>query len=496
MKISQTKLNAIANYANFIVLGALNFALSPLLATAMGPASFGLWKASLRYLEFATTADGRSTQALKWLVAYRSAKLDDDGKRREVGASMALWLAWLPLLLAVLAFIIFIAPHAIKGVPASDFAALRWTCAILGLNVVIAGLIGVPDAVLTGTNQGFRSMNINTIFLIVSNIAMVVAALMGGNLIVLATITVVCSAINGFFTLLSARRRVSWWGVKKPSFSDVKNISQFSGWTMGWSLVQMLLMSTEIILVGYLLGALDVARYTFTSYVVQFALSMCLLTTSAIAPRIGLLLGEGNGQDAAELVRQTREIILTIATVTAAAILLFNKSFVGLWAGAQSYLGDPVNGLMVATFFQLALARCEAQIQDVGLNIRHKVLTGALSAILGIALGWAGFAIFHNLVFVFAGILSGRMLMTVLFPRFVDRMIDNADLPIGRTIVAILLLILCYFIGLRIEVKSWLLLILSGAVAIPPLLLVAFWTIFSSSTRNKIVLYFNRLSKK
>lgn len=492
MKIGQTKLNAIANYANFIVLGALNFALSPLLASSLGPASFGLWKASLRYLEFATTADGRSTQALKWLVAYRAAQLDDDSKRREVGASMALWLAWLPLLLAALAFIVFIAPHAIKGVPPSEFSTLRWTCAILGLNVVIAGLIGVPDAVLTGTNQGFRSMNINTMFLIVSNVAMLAAAMMGGNLILLATITVLCSALNGFFTLLSARRRVSWWGVKKPTLADVKGISQFSGWTMGWSLVQMLLMSTEIILVGYLLGALEVAKYTFTSYVVQFALSMCLLTASAIAPKIGLLLGEGQRADAASLVRQTREIILSIATITAAAILLFNKSFVTLWAGAQSYLGDPVNGLMVATFFQLALARCEAQIQDVGLNIRQKVLTGALSAALGIFLGWLGFVIFHNLAFVFAGILLGRMLMTALFPRFVDRMFDKAAFPFGRVLVAALLLILCYFVGLRIEVRQWLLLALSGATAAPLLILVTFWAILSSSTRNRIVSYFNR----
>ena len=82
---TETRRNFFAYYANFIATAVIGFFINPLMLAALGPLVFGVWKSLQRYLDFATLADGRSAQALKWIVASRS-NLPDDEKRRDIGA--------------------------------------------------------------------------------------------------------------------------------------------------------------------------------------------------------------------------------------------------------------------------------------------------------------------------------------------------------------------------------------------------------------------------
>ena len=69
---SDTRRNLVTYYLNFVVSAVVGFIVNPLLLGALGPLLFGVWKSLQRYLDFATVADGRASQALKWIVANRS----------------------------------------------------------------------------------------------------------------------------------------------------------------------------------------------------------------------------------------------------------------------------------------------------------------------------------------------------------------------------------------------------------------------------------------
>ncbi|MCK1341638.1 hypothetical protein IVB38_38070 [Bradyrhizobium sp. 38] len=481
-----TKLNAIALYVNFGVLALLGLFINPLLVQSLGAADFGTWKSLLRLLDLSGVADGRATQALKWIVAHRSRDNDEFELRRAITASIIMWLFWLPVLLLAISAVIYFLPSLINGLAADHLSVARWTALILGSNIILSAMVGIPDAVLIGTNQGYRSTVITTVFVVLSSAAMLVMAQAGYNLPTLALITLMTGMLNGLCTWLVARRRIAWWGLAKPARSDIVRFAGFSNWTSVWGLVQLLLISSELLLISFLSGPIAVTKYTFTSYAVQFALSICLMTGSAVTPRLGGLIGARDLKLAGSLVNQTREILLAIMTVSGAGILLLNRTFVSTWVGPEQYMGDHINALMVIAFLQLAHIRFEAQVQDVGLDISRKVLVGLASACLSLLLAGLCYYAFGSLESLYAGLIIGRLPASFVLPQLVAKLVPispyNRRGIIGLGITAIGAILIAPFFNQH----GWLAFSLTSALILIVLSGLSLACIVSPETRSVI----------
>lgn len=438
--MSGTKLNAIALYGNFIVMALLGLVISPFLVQHLGPASFGIWKSCQRIFDLSSAADGRATQALKWVIAHQTHLADDAKRQRDIGASFVIWLMWLPILLVAVSMLVYLLPWFLNGLTSDQVAMTRWVGAILGANVILSAVLNVPDAVLFGTNQAYRSVVLTTWFVVVANVGMLVAAWLGYDLPTLAGITLACAFLNGVSTWLVARRKVQWWGIRMPQRADISRLLRFSNWTLGWVLVQTLLLSAEVFLIGFLIDPVTVTRYNFVSFVIQFALSICLMTGSAVTPRLGALIGAGDARAARSIICRTRDLLIAAITVSGSAIILLNRGFVSTWIGPEYYLGDAVNALMVITFLQLALVRFDAQVQDVGLQIRSKVLFGLAGAIGSLLLAAVSYLISRSLAGLLVGLVIGRAPLSLLLPRLVVEMVPGAHYDY-RSICAMLAIV-------------------------------------------------------
>ncbi|UPK25702.1 polysaccharide biosynthesis protein [Bradyrhizobium sp. 195] len=484
--MNETKLNAIALYANFVVMALLGLAINPLLVQSLGATDFGIWKSLLRLLDLSGVADGRATQALKWIVAHGSRKDDDLTLRRAVAAAILMWLFWLPVLLLAVSGVIYLLPSLINGVTADHLTLARWAALALGINVILSALLGIPDAVLIGTNQGYRSIVLTTTFLVISNGLMLLAARADFGLPTLGLITLGSTVLNGTFTWWVARKRVKWWGIAKPMRSDVSRFAGFSNWTLVWALVQLLLLSSELLLISAMSGPVAVTEYTFTSYSIQFALSICLMTGSAVTPSLGALIGSADFTGAGKLVRQTREILLAVMTVSGAGILLLNKAFVSVWIGPEYYMGDALNALMVIAFLQLSHIRLEAQIQDVGLNISKKVLVALAATVVSLLLAGLLFLVFGSLESIYLGLIIGRLLASILLPRLVSGLVPIPAYHWRGIGVLAMVVAASIFAAPFVNPHGWLALLLTAAMAFVVLTGIALAFIVSRETRSLI----------
>ena len=443
---ADTRRNVLAYYLNFSVVALVGLAVNPLLLGALGPLLFGAWKSLQRYLDFATVADGRASQALKWIVASRTT-LSQEEKQRDVGAAIIVWFRWLPATMLVATAVTVAIPLLIKGMPEDTRSNVYAAAAILAANTVLAGLLSLPDAVLTGTNQGYKSMLVTTIAFIISNIAMLVAAFAGWPLWSLAAIVLGAAVLNAIITLLVARRAVSWWGVLRPSPLDLRRVFGYSAWTLGWVGVEKLFLSGELIVISVMIGAAAVTQYTFTAYVMQFILTIALVTASGFMPALGSQLGALELGAAAAGARSVRHLVLGITVIGSAAVLSFNGIFVTLWVGPQQYLGTSVNALLVVCGLQLALIRMDGQILDVTMRIGPKVLMGIVSSAGGIAAGCVSYALSQNLAIALLATIVLRSASNLAYPVFVSKSIPGSGLPWQPVVLGGSLLIVSFATG-------------------------------------------------
>lgn len=433
---SDLKMNTIALYGNFVIVAVIGVIFSPMLVRLLGQEQFGIWKGSLRLLDLTAVADGRATQALKWVVAHDDSREDTANKQRMIGASLLVWCIWLPILLGGLTLVVVGLPSFIGGISERNLPIARLAVMILGANMVMTALLGIPDALLVGTNQGWRSYLLTTFYLVLSNVGMVIAGYLGFGIIGVAASTMIFSVLNGVSTYFVARARIPWLGVKLPSIKQLKQLLNFSNLTMVWMIVRMVMLASDVLLIGYFSGAQLVSRYTFFAYVTQFALSICLMTSSAAAPKLGSLIGSGQMAEAAARLKQLRAMLFCTIIVLAGGIILCNQAFVSLWIGPQFYLGDPANLMMVAVLVQLALIRFEGQIQDVSLTIGKKVLWGAIFTALSFALAAAFYSATGSLAMMFTGLLLGRLPLNFVFAMLVHRMVPGGGYDLrGHTIM-------------------------------------------------------------
>jgi len=485
--LAQAKKNALAYYANFMVAGLLTFFVTPWLVRYLGTAQFGIWKACQKLMDVAGVADGRSMQALKWVIATHESD-DAEVKQRAVGSALRVWLCFLPLLLVLLTALVIVAPMAVKSGVFAEGNMVRLAVAILGLNVILAPMLGIPDAVLIGTNNGYRSVGVQTFWLIASNAVMLVVAYLGHGVVELALVALVATIANAVCVFIVARKKIGWFGVKQPRRDETAAFFRFSGWVLVWALVERLLLSSEVLLLGWLSGPRVVTEYSVTSYVAQFAVAACLLTGSAVTPGLGKLIGARDERSVVSVVRSLREVVLAMATLFAGAMLLLNKSFVSVWMGGQFYLGNSENVLISLLFLQLVLIRGEAQIHDLGLRIRGRSLAGLIGSVAGGLFAAVAYSHYQSVLAVLVALLVARFLIL-----FVARYQADTDVVGGAQKMALsyvgsgLILALSAAAATLVNVDGWASLCALGVLVVALLALACVFLVMTSSTRKLLL---------
>jgi O-antigen/teichoic acid export membrane protein len=480
--------NAAANYVNFGVVAAAGFALNPVLLRNLGASNFGLWRASQRMLDFASVADGRTAQALKWIVAHGAARRDASTQQRQhVGAALVLWALWLPVLLAVAVTVGLLLPVLLRDSAYSP-GLTRLVGLSLGLNVVLYGVLSIPDSVLVGVNRGYLSTNITTGVTAATSAVMAALAIAGRGPLALALTLPLSAVVNAFLTWRVARRRVAWWGAEWPSRGQVRDMAAFSGWTLAWQATNKLLLSADLVLVGVFIGLEAAASYTFTTYLAQFVAGACQLTTSALMPPLGAALGSGEYATSSKVATITRSLTLAMATTMACGIVLLNRLVVGAWVGGTHYLGLLVTTIVALDLVQCSLLRTDAQILDSGLRIARSVVVTTTFTIAGVVLAIPVYQLTQSLPWMLVALVAPRLVPTLALPRMVRVLVHGGAVPrrdhilSGATFVTVVLLAAAQT---TLELPSWLIAV--GDAIVGSGLLVLLWALTPEPIRERVV---------
>ncbi len=431
----KASLNSVATALNQGARAIVGFVVNPLLLRYLGDVTFGHWQVVYRLIGQTNPAGGRPSEALKWFIANRQSSDDLQVKRQAVASAIVVWLIFIPVLLPIGAVVGWFAPIWLH-VPPADYAVVRLTAAVLVAGVVIMGLTNIPWAALAGENLGYKRMGITAAFEFVGGGLMVVAAVSGAGLVGLAVATVVVTVMSGALFLWLARRYIPWFGVARPEASAVRRFLGLSWWFLLWNFVTRITMGGDIVVLGIAGSATQVTTYSLTRFIPLTITSAVTSVIFGMAPGLGGLIGAGEMVRAARVRSETMAVAWLMATVAGAGVLLWEESFLRLWVGQRYFPGVGPTLLIVLMILQLTFIRVDANIIDLTLNIRRKVLLGLLSAALSIGFAWFLVARLDlGIGGVAAGFIAGRAVQSVTYPLMIGRILA---IPTSAQVVAML----------------------------------------------------------
>lgn len=483
-------LSAALDYGARLVVGLL---INPLMVAGLGNYLYGVLQILGRLILYLSAASGRPTQALKWTIANQQASIDYDRKRRNVGGAIAVWLIFLPILTAIGVFLVWFAP-AWLAAPPQLATIVRLAAAIMVVDLILTSLSDVPQSVLQGENLGYKRMGLSTLLVFVGGGGFTAIALyLKTGLIGVVAADLGYTLLAGAFFLHVVRKYVPWFAVAKPIGSELRQFLGLSGWFFIWRLVIQLMMSSDVIVLGRLISVEEVTTYTLTKYIPETLISLVAIVVTGITPGLGGVVGSGNKPKAIRVRNEIMAGTWLVATVVGTTILLWNRDFVHLWVGKEHYSGDIATMMIMLMITQFVLIRNDANIIDLSLNLRDKVLIGALSATLSIVFSALLVGVGQlGIVGLCLGFIAGRLILSLGYPLIVGRFLGVSLLSQLKSVprpafVMFSLFALALSGRAFFAAGSWFSLTFAVAVTVVAVSFVAFFGGLSGDQRRQIL---------
>ncbi len=454
----RASLNVIASLLDYSAKVAVGLVVVPILVGGLGRSLYGVWEMLGRLVGYMSAGDGRPTLALRLVVSNLQASPDDAAKRRYVGGALVVWLLFLPLIVAGGVVLIWLAPTITKTAPA--FAAgVRLTAALLAVSLVFGNLASLPESVLRGMNLGYKRMGLQAALEVVGGALMALGIYVGLGMAGAAGAQIVFAMLMGLCFWWVVRKYVPWFGVARPTRAEVRGLLSLSLWYSVGEALAKLQLASDVIILGMVLSPAAVTAYVLTGYAARMCVNVHVLAAGGAIPGIGGVIGVQQYVKAVGLRNELLALTWLFVTSVGATILLWNRTFLSLWVGADNYAGVWINLLLVVAMAQTAFVRSDAYVIDASLQPRQRVMVSAVATALTIALA-ALLATRFGMVGLCAGMVAGRLTQSVAYPRLVHASLGAGSRPSLRAtarpaLVMLLLFAGAAYLGDRILMRHW-----------------------------------------
>ncbi len=484
--VKRTILTFISNLLSQAAKFILSFVLGPVIIKGLGKELYGVWGMIGQLVGYFSLTDLRPAGTMKFLLSLKQHSKDIEEKKRLIGATLFLWMASLPFMALIGFFVVRFFPNFIKT--NSDIDSIQIVLVILIVGVVLDRLLSIPSNVLRAQNLEYKGMGINAVTVLLVGFLNAFVVWQGWGLIGLSLSTLVGIVISNTVRVWVALRAIPWIGILLPRREEVKSFLRTSVWLTFSAISNLLLTSTDVLLIGIFLEPTASSTYLTTSLVLRSLTDPLSTFFSSANAGIAGLCGQGEWERVEKLRREMYTIAIGLMTILGAGIVSLNRTFLALWVGPDFFGGPLLNMLLILEFLLIVLVRIDTPIVSAALLIKEQAgvifLGGVVSVLLGIftmpILGVSGMAL---------GIIAGQgTLFAFNWGLLLRRLpIYRSDYvrDIGRPLLigAVLLYIANFMAGI-ISTTTWLGFILWGGSVGSVTIIIVWFVSFSNQTRQ------------
>jgi len=387
-------------------------------------------------------------------------------------------------------------------VPEIDLLTIQWAFSIIFLGTLISSIKLFAGASLYGSNLTYKGMGVMAVTGIAGGILSIVLVKNDFGLIgvsIGSTLGLFAGCIISFYM---AAKYVAWFGVARCSRVEFSATFKSSFLFMVWSLIEVGLLTTDVLLLGFYASPDHVSKYVITGYTVQMVTALVLTFVMASLPGIGVFISAGNKPRALEILKEGTSYALLLGFTIGATVFICNQSFVYLWVGETEFAGSLEQFLIVIVVLQIMMIRSEAAVINLCLNIREKIKLGFLSLLLTAVLAYQ-LVPMYGVVGICLSLIVGRLVLSIKYPRIVSRFLKGNDKKIAEKntfiriyMVGVVVLAFAFVLGRDVIITSWLNLGLLAVFVFIVALMTMFIAGLSKELRLSVSTRINTLFRK
>lgn len=357
---------SLVNYGGTVLVGLL---VTPITVSLLGMNLYGIWVMLAQLTGYVAMMDLCPTRVLKLTLATEQHSADHDLKRRQVGAALLLGIGLTPLFMATGAAVVWGAPMLIRADP-QDAQAMQWAIVVMVANLCLTNLLTIPASVLRAMNLDYYSAGVTTAITIVTGAMDVVVLYAGWGLVGLSLNRLGGNVLSSLVRFNIVRRRVTWFGVRRPHRKEVYTLFKRSLWFASESITTTLGQRSELLVIGTILGPAVAGVYSLTKTFGGMLYELTGGLLSAVNPGVAGIVGKMQFGQLRDLRLRLQHMALVAALSLGGFVALMNRSFISVWVGPGKYAGDAVTLLLAAFFFFGLMVRQERTFMGALLLIR------------------------------------------------------------------------------------------------------------------------------
>lgn len=402
--IRQTFLRGISlNYAAFVLSVISLFILTPVVVKHLGQSMYGVWaiiSSVVAYLNMCSI--GIDTAVGKYTAEFYATQKTN--KLNMLVSSAVITLLGIGVLISLLLLVFTPFLPQLLNIPSEFHKPAQITFVIMGLNILFLFQARIFENVFFGLQRvdffyGFNALRIITSFFLILFVLHMGLGIVGMAVVGVLTSLMFFPLYPLLFRKLNCPIRVN---LRSFSFAAIKEYVPYSLRTFSLGITSLILYNTDVIVIGFILGASQVTPYIICYRICWYATYIFSGFSSVMFPQFSRLYALKDMDRLHTLFLGISKISVAIMAPIAIILLLFGQHFINLWVGPDNWVGLKVFCLFILMDFLHAIGTpvgimlqgigenkwlAYSEMANAGLNLGLSVLLGINFGIMGVVLG-------------------------------------------------------------------------------------------------------------
>lgn len=333
-------------YTHQILATVVGLWLTPFLLMHLGAHQYGLWLTATQLIAYLTLLDLGVLALLPRDAAYATGGASDQAERDLPNVvARASWIVlWQMPLIAAASFVAWWAlPVAWQDLQRPLSVLLAAFVLTYPLRIFQATLQGLQDLAFAGGLQlvAWATGTAAAIALVVGGYGLLAVAI---GALVTQVVSLVGCAIRVFARFPAALPRA----LQPQSWGAIRPYLQRAGWVSVGQVAQILLNSTDILLVAWFFGPVTVVPYACTQKLISVLANQPQVLTQAAAPALSQLRTEATREKLFAVTSSLSLALMLVSGGVVVVVIALNRAFVSWWVGADQFGGALLTGLFAA----------------------------------------------------------------------------------------------------------------------------------------------------